>query len=421
MRNCERCWRKYYHPIQWKAFKAEHNRYKMMLLEARTELLREKINECNKDTKKLFSLINNLTNSKTDNPMPDVESDEALANTFADYFMAKISKIRDELQSHPEYSPEHRNIDQLVQFNPVSAEYISKEIRHMASKSCELDQIPTTLLKRLLLWIIDIITDIINESITNGTFPMEWKIAIIRLLLRKLGLTLIHSNYRPVSNLPLLSKVVEKVVLDQFRSHCANYRLIPDYQSAYHANYSCDTALLKIVNDILWAIERQNITALIAIDLSVVFDTVDHNILLELLHRKFGVAETALEWCVSYLRPLFCRVNINNFYSIDKQLECSVLQGSVAGPMLYMAYASMIESVLEASNQTEDTLLSNPRIKPDLHGFADDHAMKSTFKASNRHAEALAVSNHELNKSNIKGWMDCNRLKKNDGKTEFII
>ena len=84
--------------MQWEAFKAEQNRYKMMLLEGRTESLREKINKCNKDTKKLYNLKNNLTNSKTDNPMPDAES-EALANTFADYFMEKISKIRDELQS----------------------------------------------------------------------------------------------------------------------------------------------------------------------------------------------------------------------------------------------------------------------------------------------------------------------------------
>ena len=78
--------------------------------------------------------------------MPDAESDEALVNTFTDYFMKKISKIRDELRSHAEYSPEHRNIDQLVQFHPVSTEYISKEIRQMASKSCELDPIPCTLL-----------------------------------------------------------------------------------------------------------------------------------------------------------------------------------------------------------------------------------------------------------------------------------
>ena len=86
----------------------------------------------------------------------------------------------------------------------------------MAIKSCELDLIPTTLFKRLFTWIIAIITDMINESITTGIFPVEWKIAIIRTLLKKLSLTLIHSNYRAVSNLPFLSKVVEKVVLDQF-------------------------------------------------------------------------------------------------------------------------------------------------------------------------------------------------------------
>ena len=89
--------------------------------------------------------------------------------------------------------------------------------------------------------------------------------------------------------------------------------------------------------------------------------------------------------------------------------------------MLYTVYASMIESVLEAGNQTEDTLLSNPSKKLDLHGFADDHAIKSTFKASDRQPEALAVSNLELNASNMKGWMHCNRLKVNNGKTEFII
>ena len=81
----------------------------------------------------------------------------------------------------------------------------------------------------------------------------------------------------------------------------------------------------------------------------------------------------------------------------------------------------MIESVLEAGNQTEDSLLSNLRKKLDLHGFADNHAMKNTFKTSDRQAETLAVSNLEFNASNIKGWMDCNRLKMNDGKTEFIM
>ena len=78
--------------------------------------------------------------------MPDPESDEALVNTFADKFMEEISKIRYELRPHPEYSPEHRNIDHMVQFHPVSVEYISKTIRQMASKPCEMVPILTTLI-----------------------------------------------------------------------------------------------------------------------------------------------------------------------------------------------------------------------------------------------------------------------------------
>ena len=97
MKNHERCWRKYHHLMQWKEFKAECNRYKRMLIKARTESLSEKIDECNKDTKNLHSLKNNLTGSNTENQMLDAESDEALMNKFADYFMEKISKIRDEL------------------------------------------------------------------------------------------------------------------------------------------------------------------------------------------------------------------------------------------------------------------------------------------------------------------------------------
>ena len=81
-----------------------------------------------------------------------------------------------------------------------------------------------------------------------------------------------------------------------------------------------------------------------------------------MLHRKFGVAEAALDWFASCLSPQYFRVNVNNFYSIDKQLECNVQQVNVVGPMLYMVYSSTMESLLEATNQMEYTVIaSNPR------------------------------------------------------------
>ena len=93
--------------------------------------------------------------------------------------------------------------------------------------------------------------------------------------------------------------------------------------------------------------ENKHVTAMVVIDFSVAFDTVDHDILLNMLHCKFGISDTALEWVNSYLRPRSCKVNIKNSYSSARQLDFPVPQGSVAGPVLYLAYASPLEEVIQ--------------------------------------------------------------------------
>ena len=124
--------------------------------------------------------------------------------------------------------------------------------------------------------------------LTIGTFPLDWKTAIVRPLIKKAGLERSKKNYRPVSNLCSLSKLVEHCMLKQFLKHCNNNCLLPDYQSAYWANYSMETSLVKIANDILWAMEDQCITMMVKLDLSAAFDMVDHDILLKILENQFG-------------------------------------------------------------------------------------------------------------------------------------
>ena len=116
-------------------------------------------------------------------------------------------------------------------------------------------------------------------------------------------------------------------MLHQFNVHCEANSLMPDYQSAYRINFSCETAVTRLVNDILWAMENQNVAALSAIDLSAAFNTVDHNILLEVLKVKFGISSKALDWFNNYLRPRFCKVNMDCEYSTPQELSFSVLQG----------------------------------------------------------------------------------------------
>ena len=230
-------------------------------------------------------MVNNLTNRKIVTPLLDSESDEILAHQFADYFMENIRAIRASLEELPIYNPHQTAKVVMSKFDQVTESKVARCIRTMASKSCKLDAIPTTALKQVLDTVIAPITKIVNVSLENGIFTSKWKTAIVHPILKKVGMDLMLSNFRPVSNLSFISKVVEKVVLTQFNKHCITHGLIPDYQSAYGANYSCETALTKIVNDILWAMEHQKVTSLVAIDLSVAFDMVDHNILLRLLGR----------------------------------------------------------------------------------------------------------------------------------------
>ena len=110
----------------------------------------------------------------------------------------------------------------------------------------------------------------------------------------------ITSNYRPVSNLSFFSKVLEKAALAQFNEHCAKNDFMPDYQSAYRAGYSCETALVKLMSDLLWNMEHQKVTALMAIDLSTAFDTVDHDILLDVLQKNF-VLDGPVKSCLGYV------------------------------------------------------------------------------------------------------------------------
>ena len=212
-----------------------------------------------------------------------------------------------------------------------------------------------------------------NTSLEEGMFASDWKTAMVTPLLKKIGLELIHLNYRPVPNLTFLSKCLEQCALTQYNDHCRNHNLTPDYQSAYRENYSCETALIKIVDDILWSMENGKVTSLMALDLLVAFDTVDHEILLRVLQRRYGKEETCLDWFNTYLRPRFYKVNVGKAYSKECNLYCSALQGSCMGPGLYLAYVSSLQDI---------TARGMP-----LHGLAGDHSVKKSFCADRKKKE----------------------------------
>ena len=348
VRHNEKIWRKYREDHQWIAYKVEKRKYNQMLLESKQITISDKVNQYNRDTEQLFTLVYEITSPTRHNPVPDRISNQELANQFAHYFINKIQTIRDNLNNYDKYHVDQaHHVPTFGKFEPLMEDEVAKIIIGMASKSCESNPVPTTLSQ-----VIKLITKIVNISLELGIFASQWKVALVKPRLKKMGLALVAPNYHPVSNLPFLSKDLERYVVNQFTAHCNTNHLFPGYQLAYRRNYSCEMALIKIINDCLWAIENQMVTALITSDLSAAFDTVDHEILLEVLNKKFGLENTALQWFDSYLRPRSFKVSVHGVHSKEHLLPFSVPQGSVAGPVLYNANASMLQQVVQSPINT---------------------------------------------------------------------
>ena len=146
--------------------------------------------------------------------------------------------------------------------------------------------------------------------------------------------------------------------------------------------------------------ERKEATAAAVMDLSAAFDTVDHTILIDLLHGLVGIGDRALRWFQSYLHNRYCKVNIGKDYSERKSLNFSVPQGSCAGPVLYLSYAASISDIVSEVSEEGD-----PR-PVSLNGFADDHAMKKSFTPNLEGDEELCIANIQAAYSELKsGWI----------------
>ena len=295
----------------------------------------------------------------------------------------------------------------LTEFKGLSEEKVAKIIMNMKTEQCKLDTIPTHITKEALPQIQLALTKMVNMSLQSDKFAKMWKTTLVKPLIKKLNLDRIKGSYRPVSNIKYVSKIVKHSMLNQFSDHCKQYNLIPDYQSAYRENYSCETTIAKLVNDILWRMERQKMMAVMVIDLSAAFDMVDHQVLIEVLRNKFGIHGVALEWYKDYLYPRGCQVKVRDAILKVMDLPFSVLQRSCSGANLYSAYAlTLQELILKGS---------------DLHSPADDHGYKNSFPAKSRNKETTRITELEECDRNIKTWIDENRLKMNNSKTEIIM
>ena len=239
--------------------------------------------------------------------------------------------------------------------------------------------------------------------------PKSFKISRIRLHLIKPSLdsnTL--KNYRPVSNLPFVSKILEKVVDARLERHLTINKLHEQNQSAYRKFHSTETALIKVQNDILQSLDKNNATILVLLDLSAAFDTIDHVTLLQRLECHFGITGKPLAWMTSYLSDRYQTVCIDGELSKPVRMTYSVPQGSVLGPKYYVMYTKPVGAICRKHG------LNN-------HFYADDSQLYFSFNPINNISIEETITRVTNCLNEIIKWMNNNMLKLNTDKTELIV
>ncbi|XP_067030517.1 uncharacterized protein [Acropora muricata] len=320
LRKLERRWRHSGLLTDRQAYVTQCLLLKNLIFTTKMDYYSSLIDDAGSDSKALFRNINHLLHRKPDKLYPSCTSASDLANTFANFFTEKIATIKEQLASRVAFSPTVTLFDtpkldcKLTTLSPTTVKELSEIIGKTASKSCCLDPLPSRLLVPHLNDVLPVICKMVNLSLEKGSLPPSLKEAVLSPLLKKPSLdheTL--ANFRPISNLKMVSKIIEKVVAVRLNRYLEENNLNEPLQSAYKQYHSCETALVRVQNDILLSIGKQPCVVLLLLDLSAAFDTVDHGILLQGLSTNFGIKGKALDWFTSYLtdRSQFVQIDLN--------------------------------------------------------------------------------------------------------------
>ena len=385
------------------------------------------IKSSNGDSKTIFNLYSKIVgNPGASGPslLPDVESygdSSGLANAFNNFFIDKIEKTQHHIDSQlllykekcsnqqPTYQIYENtgNFHNLSQFRPTNTNELKEIILDSTIKTTAiLDPLPRDVMSDCIDILLPHLVDLVNSSLLSGSID-GLKFSYVKPLLKNFDLDYSHlSSYRPISNLSFISKLIERVVAKRLNEHMVLNNLHNDSQHGYKANHSTETLLVKFLNDILVAVDRNKGVVVLLIDLSSAFDTVQHSFLLKILKDSIHVTGVALEWFHSFLSGRFQAVVVNGIMSEWLTVTCGVPQGSVLGPILFNIYCRHIDNVFKDCGFVSSS-------------YADDNSALMSFALFNQFNTLYNDVPHCLEK--LKEYMLGNNLKINETKTEIIV
>ena len=334
---------------------------------------------------------NNITNPTT------------ISNTFNDYFTSIASEILKKRKYNGSKSYQDFLANRLLE-NFIFEECDENEIKSIISsfdmnKSAGPNGIPTPILYLLKDQICTPLKEIFNLSFSTGQHPNLFKISKTIPIYKK-GSRLLVSNYRPISLLSNLNKILEKIVHHRLYKFLENSQSIYSLQFGFRKKHSTNHALIDITETIRQALDNKNIACGIFVDLQKAFDTVNHDILIGKL-AHYGIRGLANSWFASYLRNRSQFVSILGYESMTKSIDHGVPQGSVLGPLLFLIYINDLHYCIKNSK---------------VYHFADD---TNLLNIGTNPKKMEKVINADL--KTLYNWLLANKISLNCDKTEVIF
>ncbi|MES9882533.1 MAG: reverse transcriptase family protein [Sedimenticola sp.] len=394
------------------------NKVSTMIQNSKKDSYKSKIEEGKDDPRSIWKIFKEFGASKNDgnsenilgikNENNTVCTDKVeVANIFNDYFVNVASKLKEPV-SYSDSEELKTFINSSIPSNAsftipeINEEFVYKFLSHLdVSKATGLDFIGPRLLKIASASITPSITYIINTSITSGTFPKTWKQAKVNPIYKS-GAKDEANNYRPISILPTLSKLIEKWVQKHIMDYLNNFNLLHQTQSGFRAGHSTESALILMIDNFLRAINQGKLVGCILVDFRKAFDLVDHTILLQKL-KLYKCTEQTVKWFQSYLEQRSQVVSINGEKSEDMTVQYGVPQGSILGPVLFLLFINDLPLSL-AGNVTGTDLYADDTSIYDIQSSKTD--------LQNNLQEAL---------TKLGKWCKSNGMLLNTDKTKVML